>query len=284
MSRTGEHTRAHHEHEWFAAAVERAGVLAAESDDPRRRREVELVGMLRDARAVLAPSAQASARMRAQVMAGAAIMMVAHTEVRVLSAEPSRGSEATPPQRGRARVLPLRGGRGRHRIPATAPAEGTGPRKRGVLTLSAAAALVVLAVIGAATLVGHGAPSADTVSPVTRTTDTVVGRAPSDAHDHPRSLGAGRASSPSPRSLGVDSAAGSQRPAAPTRPPQLGRSGGSSRHHRDTGAVSRHETGSMLAGLPQVAGGSPSVPVAGIPGWSPIPDPSGAVPNLGLSH
>ena len=240
--------------------------------------------MLRDARAVLAPSAQASVRMRAQVMAGAAIMMAADTEVRVLSAEPSTGSEATHPQPGRARVLPLRGGRGRHRIPATAPAEGTGPRKRGVLNLSAAAALVVLAVIGAATLVGHGAPTADNASPVTRTTDTVVGRAPSDAHDYRRSLGTGTASSPSARSLGVDSAAGSKRPAAITRPPQSGRSGGSSRHHRDTGAVTRHKTGSMLAGLPEVADGSRSVPIAGIPGRSPIMDPSGALPNLGHSH
>ena len=72
------------------------------------RREVELVGMLRETRAVLAPSADASARMRARVMAGAAMMMAQPSKARALAPEPDTSGESISPRRGQAHVLPLR--------------------------------------------------------------------------------------------------------------------------------------------------------------------------------
>ena len=286
MSTTHEHTRANQEQQRFAAAVERAG-LATEADREFCR-EVDLVRALREGRAVLAPSADASARMRARVMAGAARMMAEHREVGPFSAELRGSGEVTSSRRGQADVIPLRGVRGRHRTPATAPTAGAGLRKRGVLTLSAAAAVMVLAVTGAGALWGRGAPTGDSLSPVTRTTDTVTGRAPLDGGEHGRSLAAAQASSPARQRLDVASTAGDE--AGDTRPSGITHSRLSSRsdshasHHRTSSGSTRMDSGSMLAGLPGVADGSHSDTVTGISGRSRSADPSVAMPNLGLSH
>ena len=293
MSTTHEHTRAHQEQQRFAVAVERAG-LATETDR-QFCREVDLVTALHEARAVLTPSADASARMRARVMAGAARMMTEHCEVGPFIPEVGTSGEATPSRRGQADVIPLRGVRGRHRRPATAPTAGAGLGKRGMLTLSAAAAVTVLAVTGAGALWGPGAPSGDSLSPVTRTTDTVTGRAPSDGgrkplatHEHGRSLAAAQTSRPARHRPSVASTArdtsGDTRPSDITHSRQSSRSDEHASHHRTSSGSPRMDTGSMLAGLPGVADGSHSDTLTGISGRSRSADPSAAMPNLGLSH
>lgn len=252
--------------------------------DGELRREVELVGVLRKGPSALAPSPDASARMRARVMAAAAKMMTEHSETGALSPEPGMSGQAEPLRRGQSNVLPMRRVQGRHRTPViTTTAAGAGLRKRGVLALSAAAALLVLAVAGAGTLFSRGEPAGDSLSPVTRTTDTVVGRAPSDGDEHSRSLGADTRSRPL-RSSGAGSTAGDNRPADITRSRQSSRPGDPSSRRKTTNGVPRDETGSMPAGLPEVASGSRSEPATGIPGRSRTTDPSGALPNLGLSH
>ncbi len=169
-------TGAGRESERFAAALEHgrrhagAPALGGVADDSLDR-DLELVALLRASRASLAPSAEASARMRAKVMAAAAgLTPVASTE------RDSRGDTATlvSPAVGDdtadGTVVPIGVARGRHRFPARL--RGVAGERRGALGVSAAAALMVLAVTGGGALFSQDALPGDTLYGVKQTTES----------------------------------------------------------------------------------------------------------------
>ncbi|HEX4247063.1 MAG TPA: hypothetical protein VH008_04295, partial [Pseudonocardia sp.] len=83
------------ESERFAAAVE-YGMDAVPPGDGQLHRELDVVALLRESRAAMSPGADASARMRARVMAAAATMLTdqnagqaAPTNVSTIGSAPS---------------------------------------------------------------------------------------------------------------------------------------------------------------------------------------------------
>src|SRR5581483_10323877 len=109
-------TGAGRDSERFAAAVEHglsyAG--AVPPGDEFLQRDLELVALLRESRASLAPSSDASARMRAQVMAAAASMMPSTTVDWSDSDTDTDDSESAADD---TNVVSITSARGRHRFP-----------------------------------------------------------------------------------------------------------------------------------------------------------------------
>jgi len=165
-------TGAGRDSERFAAAVEH-GLSYAGAVPPGEeflQRDLELVALLRESRASLAPSSDASARMRAQVMAAAASMMPSTT----VDWSDSAGETAeTVSVEDDTNVVSISSARGRHRFPRKAAA-GTGetPHRHTALGVSAAAALVLLAVTGGGALFSRGALPGDTLYGVKQTTES----------------------------------------------------------------------------------------------------------------
>lgn len=166
--------------ERFAAALEqgRQYVGPVLPGDELLHRELELVALLRESRASLAPSTDASARMRAIVMTAAATMVPADrdefaadddalvdtTLVGTTPAEDNRDTRDTT-------VVPIGSVRGRHRFPARLRASSVSDR-RGALGVSAAAALMVLAVTGGGALFSRDALPGDTLYGMKQTTES----------------------------------------------------------------------------------------------------------------
>jgi hypothetical protein len=179
--RTGDMTTgAERDSERFAAALERglSGGSVSPGDDELLR-DLELVALLRESRASLAPSADASARMRAKVMAAAATMTPgpvadpsAPTEVvaadttgfdtAVLDSVDEQAEPRADQGADGTNVVPIGAVRGRHHFPARLRS-GENPGRRGALGVSAAAALMVLAVTGGGALFSQDALPGDTL-------------------------------------------------------------------------------------------------------------------------
>lgn len=165
-------TGAGRDSERFAAAVD-DGLSYAGAVPPGEeflQRDLELVALLRESRATLAPSSDASARMRAQVMAAAATMTPSQTVDWSDSAAETADIESVEED---ANVVSITSARGRHRFPRRAAA-GTGeaPHRHTALGVSAAAALVLLAVTGGGALFSRGALPGDTLYGVKQTTES----------------------------------------------------------------------------------------------------------------
>ncbi|HTK64668.1 MAG TPA: DUF5667 domain-containing protein [Pseudonocardia sp.] len=162
-------TGAGRDSEWFAAAVDN-GLSYAGAVPPGEeflQRDLELVALLRESRASLAPSSDASARMRAQVMAAAANMMPSTT------VDWSDSDSETAEVEEDTNVVSITSARGRHRFPRRAAAgAGETPHRHTALGVSAAAALVLLAVTGGGALFSRGALPGDTLYGVKQTTES----------------------------------------------------------------------------------------------------------------
>jgi hypothetical protein len=187
--------------ERFATAVE-LGVDAVPPGDESLREELEVVALLRSA---MSPTADESARMRARVMAAAATMLPASAEDAADGAATDRPSfsEAatlvdTPVvDRDEQRMDPERTNvvslsaaaskrRGRHRFPTS---KAPSPQRRGLLSISAAAALMVLAVTGGGALFSRGALPGDSLYGVKQTTESaLVGLTPGQGNKAQRQL------------------------------------------------------------------------------------------------
>jgi hypothetical protein len=165
-------TGAGRDSERFAAAVEHglsyAG--AVPPGDEFLQQDLELVALLRESRASLAPSSDASARMRAQVMAAAANMMPSTTVDWSDSDSETTGVRSDSDD---TNVVSISSARGRHRFPrkGVAAASET-PHRHTALGVSAAAALVLLAVTGGGALFSRGALPGDTLYGVKQTTES----------------------------------------------------------------------------------------------------------------
>jgi hypothetical protein len=204
--------------ERFAAAVD-FGVDAVPPGDDLLHRELDVVALLRQSKTAMSPGADASARMRARVMAAAATML---PEQGSAPAAPSLSSlssatpivneqsfadapttfttpvisddtellEATDADTGadepsRSNVFAIGKARGRHRFPNTAPS----PQRRGLLGISAAAALMVLAVTGGGAMFSQGALPGDSLYGVKQTTESaLVGLTPGQGNKAQRQL------------------------------------------------------------------------------------------------
>ncbi|HEY2205376.1 MAG TPA: DUF5667 domain-containing protein [Pseudonocardia sp.] len=202
--------RSSQESERFAAAVERGTAVAP--GDEQLRQDMDLVALLRESRASLAPDADASARMRAKVMAAAASMMSEQQpEQRVDADAPTRivadaptvvGTPAAIPvatanettaeqepveQAEETNVVSIGRARGRHRFPSS-PREAS-PQRRGLVGVSAAAALMVLAVTGGGAMFSQGALPGDSLYGVKQTTESaLVGLTPGQGNKAQRQL------------------------------------------------------------------------------------------------
>jgi len=158
--------------ERFAAAVEH-GLSYAGAVPPGEaflQRDLELVALLRESRASLAPSSDASARMRAQVMAAAGSMMPSSTVDWSESATEADDFSAVEDD---TNVVSISSARGRHRFPRRGSANtGDTPNRHTALGVSAAAALVLLAVTGGGALFSRGALPGDTLYGVKQTTES----------------------------------------------------------------------------------------------------------------
>ena len=165
-------TDAGRDSERFAAAVDH-GLSYAGAVPPGEaflQRDLELVALLRESRASLAPSSDASARMRAQVMAGAASMMPSTTVDWSESATDTADFDSVEAD---TNVVSIASARGRHRFPRRgATATGDTPNRHTALGVSAAAALVLLAVTGGGALFSRGALPGDTLYGVKQTTES----------------------------------------------------------------------------------------------------------------
>lgn len=165
-------TGAGRDSERFATAVEH-GLSYAGAVPPGEeflQRDLELVALLRESRASLAPSSDASARMRAQVMAAAATMMPSTTVDWSDSATDTDDFESVEED---TNVVSITSARGRHRFPSrTATGTGDTPHRHTALGLSAAAAMVLLAVTGGGALFSRGALPGDTLYGVKQTTES----------------------------------------------------------------------------------------------------------------
>jgi hypothetical protein len=165
-------TGAGRDSERFAAAVEH-GLSYAGAVPPGEeslQRDLELVALLRESRASLAPSSDASARMRAQVMAAATSMMPSTTDD---WSDGNSGTAGVESVEDDTNVVSITSARGRHRFPRRAAA-GTSetPNRHTALGVSAAAALVLLAVTGGGALFSRGALPGDTLYGVKQTTES----------------------------------------------------------------------------------------------------------------
>jgi hypothetical protein len=208
------------ERERFAVAVEHGlDAVPPNSDaDGELLQELELVALLRQSRVALAPSADESARMRARVMAAAATMLQPASEVsgrdEICDTLPN-GNTHTRPGVALApgvdadaetwvdtipigvgddiaawdestNVVPIgRAGRGRHRFPSQQP----GRRSRGLLGISAAAAVMVLAVAGSGAMFSQAALPGDSLYGIKQTTESaLVGLTPGQGNKAQRQL------------------------------------------------------------------------------------------------
>lgn len=196
--------------ERFAAAVEQ-GLDAASIGDEELRRELELVALLQRSGEALAPSADASARMRARVMAEAAgIMSAPATPSSVDSNDTSvipQVDESVNPETLTDVPLPATEliakandedgesarpnnvvslfRRGRHRTPTQAPS----PAKRSLISASAAAGLMVIAVTGGGAMFSQGALPGDSLYGVKQATESaIVGVTPGQGNKAQRQL------------------------------------------------------------------------------------------------
>jgi hypothetical protein len=203
------------ERERFAAAVEGGlgAVPPGDEDAAELRRELELVALLRESRASLAPSADASARMRARVMAGASALM--SSPASASDVEPDRMVDTVPnadaptlvdnplpavaevadPTFGNelasdhTTVVPIGRARGRHRFPRQRPDGASGQRRSSLLGISAAAAMVVLAVTGGGAVFSQDALPGDSLYGVKQTTESaLVGLTPGQGNKAQRQL------------------------------------------------------------------------------------------------
>jgi len=211
------------ESERFAAAVE-YGVDAVPPGDGQLHRELDVVALLRESRAAMSPGADASARMRARVMAAAATMLpdqnagqAAPTNVTAIGAEPSfedaptmvdtpvitadmaateiiaadgidgtDNTDAEPAEDTKSNVVGIGRARGRHRFPSS---QAPSPQRRGLLSISAAAALMVLAVTGGGALFSQGSLPGDSLYGVKQTTESaLVGLTPGQGNKAQRQL------------------------------------------------------------------------------------------------
>jgi hypothetical protein len=212
------------ERERFAAAVER-GLGAVPPGDDQLRQELDLVALLRESRASLAPSADASARMRARVMAAAASMMTAtengaldHTStvdtiphvgsMPLVDAPATPGSVAAQAVRpaeaptefvnaiasGSAQheqqtnVVSIGRARGRHRTAAAAK-QRPSRNRRGLLGIGAAAAVMLVAVTGGGAMFSQGALPGDSLYGVKQASESaMVGLTPGQDNKAQRQL------------------------------------------------------------------------------------------------
>lgn len=161
--------------ERFAAAVDigHSYTGAVPPVDEGLARDLELVALLRESRESLAPSADASARMRAKVMAAAATMM-AQPPAAVDEAEttsPDLLAERDDAVGEEADVVSIASAKGRHRFPRRTSSTDT-PARRGGLGISAAAALALLAATGGGALFSKDALPGDTLYGVKQTTES----------------------------------------------------------------------------------------------------------------
>lgn len=191
--------------ERFAAAVEYGwSADAVPPGDDELRQELEMVALLRQSRATMGPDADASARMRAKVMAAAATML-STPDAEQTSPEITPGLVSVPAGRtsfedaptmvagqpvvddadlsgedatqvvAPSNVVGINAARGRHRSSAGIPAdEATSPQRRGLLGVSAAAALLVLAVTGGGALFSRDALPGDSLYGVKQTTESAL--------------------------------------------------------------------------------------------------------------
>ena len=195
--------------ERFAAAVEYGwSADAVPPGDDELRQELEMVALLRQSRAMAGPDADASARMRAKVMAAAATML-STPDAEQTSPGISPGLVSVPAGRtsfedaptmvagqpvvddanigsdisgdettqvvAPSNVVGINAARGRHRSSAGIPAdEATSPQRRGLLGVSAAAALLVLAVTGGGALFSRDALPGDSLYGVKQTTESAL--------------------------------------------------------------------------------------------------------------
>jgi hypothetical protein len=185
------------EHERFAAAVERGGPVSA--SDEQLRQELELVALLRKSGTALGPDADASARMRARVMAAAAEIMSERSEREaaadaptVIAPLPHLHPSAEAPvadvdEAARTTVVPIGRARGRHRF--TGSGISASQRKRGLLGVGAAAAVMALAVAGGGALFSQNALPGDSLYGVKQTTESaLVGLTPGQGNKAQRQL------------------------------------------------------------------------------------------------
>lgn len=261
VSTTHEYGHADQDHERFAVAVERDGFPSASEGEYGT--EVGLVAALRRSRVALAPSPEASARMRAQVMEGAAALMAEQPAVAAF------GSGAEEPGRaggGRAEVVPLRRSPGRHRLAAAAH----GVRGRGALTLGAAAALVVLAVPAAGALFNDRTPAQDSVESVARASEDADRAASRD----------GEQSRPAEPATTAGPSLGTAKPSTSARGGQIAdrgptheasRSESPSGHDKGTRDAARDATRPVLDGLSKLAEEPSTDTVTGIAGRRDLP-------------
>jgi len=196
--------------ERFAAAVD-FGADAVPPGDEQLRRELDVVALLRESRATASPDADASARMRARVMAAAATMLPAPNETStgnsaattvtgMATERPSFEDAPTmvdtpiieaiedeePAEAERSNVVAIGQARGRHRFPTS---KAPSPQRRGLLGISAAAALMVLAVTGGGAMFSQDALPGDSLYGVKQTTESaLVGLTPGQGNKAQRQL------------------------------------------------------------------------------------------------
>jgi len=196
--------------ERFAAAVD-FGADAVPPGDEQLRRELDVVALLRESRATASPDADASARMRARVMAAAATMLQAPNETStgnsaattvtaMVTERPSFEDAPTmvdtpiieaiedeePAEAERSNVVAIGKARGRHRFPTS---KAPSPQRRGLLGISAAAALMVLAVTGGGAMFSQDALPGDSLYGVKQTTESaLVGLTPGQGNKAQRQL------------------------------------------------------------------------------------------------
>jgi hypothetical protein len=159
--------------ERFAAAVDSGHRYAgAQSpEDHELARDLELVALLRSSRESLAPSADASARMRAKVMAAAAATMaqpVADTET--TKPDLMAGAAEVTAEEESSNVVSIGTAKGRHRFPRRSSSSDAPSRRGGVV--SAAAALALLAAAGSGALFSKDALPGDTLYGVKQATES----------------------------------------------------------------------------------------------------------------
>jgi hypothetical protein len=197
--------------ERFAAAVD-FGADAVPLGDEQLRRELDVVALLRESRATASPDADASARMRARVMAAAATMLQAPNETTTESPSATTvtgmaterpsfedaptmvdtpiieaiDADEEPAEAERSNVVAIGKARGRHRFPTS---KAPSPQRRGLLGISAAAALMVLAVTGGGAMFSQDALPGDSLYGVKQTTESaLVGLTPGQGNKAQRQL------------------------------------------------------------------------------------------------
>lgn len=168
-------TGADRDAERFAAAVDNGHryTRSTPSGDESLARDLELVALLRSSGQSLAPSADASARMRAKIMAAAAASMppapaADQTETAVLD-RTVESDEVTATDE-RTNVVPIGAAKGRHRFPRRSSSTDAPSRRGGVV--SAAAALALLAAAGSGALFSKDALPGDSLYGVKQATES----------------------------------------------------------------------------------------------------------------